>query len=60
VATIKPPIIAVAIGPQKVLAVSGIIASTAVMVVSMIGLKRDTTALMMASRRAAPAATSCS
>jgi hypothetical protein len=38
VATIRPPIIAMAIGPQKTLLESGIIARTAAAAVRMIGL----------------------
>ncbi len=37
VATIKPPMMAIAIGPQKTLLESGIIASTAAAAVKMIG-----------------------
>jgi hypothetical protein len=42
VATTKPPIIATAIGPQKTLRVSGIIAKIAAAAVSTIGLARRT------------------
>ena len=60
VATIRPPMIATAIGPKNTLRDSGIIASTAASAVSTIGRKRRTVASMIAcvaacARRRCPA-----
>src|SRR5207244_8699994 len=54
VATTKPPMIEIAIGPQKTLRVSGIIASTAAAAVSTTGRKRRTVASTMAVQGATP------
>ena len=48
VAPNSPPAIAIAIGPQNVLGISGIIAKMAAAAVSMIGRKRSTAESMIA------------
>jgi hypothetical protein len=55
VATISPPMMATAIGPQKTLRVSGIIARMAAAAVSMIGRKRRTVEPTIASQGGMPA-----
>jgi hypothetical protein len=60
VATINPPMIATAIGPQNTERESGIIASTAVAAVKIIGLKRRTAEPTIASQTGMPAEISCS
>ena len=60
VATINPPMMATAIGPQKTLLESGIMANTAAAAVKTIGLKRLTADSTMASQAGTPAALSCS
>src|SRR5438876_9034362 len=60
VATTRPPMIDMAIGPQKTLRVSGIMASTAAAAVSTTGRERRTVASTIALQGAAPRATSWS
>src|SRR5207244_8762344 len=54
VATTRPPMIEIAIGPQKTLCVSGIMASTAAAAVSTTGRERRTVASTMAVHGAMP------
>src|SRR5690606_17198108 len=60
VAMIRPPMMATAMGPQKALRDSGIIASTAVAAVSMMGRARPTAASTMAVQTGSPSRTCCS
>src|SRR4029453_16019643 len=60
VATTRPPMIEMAIGPQNTLRVSGIIASTAAAAVSTTGRERRTVASTMAVHGAMPRAMSWS
>ena len=56
VATIRPPIMATAIGPQKMLRDSGIMASTAAAAVNTMGRRRWVAASTIASQVDRPAA----
>jgi hypothetical protein len=60
VATINPPMMATAIGPQKTLRESGIMAKTAAAAVNTMGRKRLTADSTIASQAGTPAALSCS
>ena len=60
VATINPPMMATAIGPQKTLLDRGIMAKTAAAAVKTMGRNRLTVDSTMASQAGTPAALSCS